>query len=443
MTPLQLTPPPAHPAAATVWVGYSGGMDSAVLLHALRAQYPQLNLHALHVHHGLQSIADQWLENCRTQCAQWQIPFTAIHVDVKNAGQGIEAAARLARYQAFCRHLQDGDVLVTAHHQNDQAETVLMRALRGTGIYGLAAMRPLQPRGRAVHWRPLLNTARAQIHRYAQAHGLQWIDDPHNQQTDYARVLLRQNILPALDAHFPAAIHKLAQLAEHAEQARALLRERAEQDCAQAVDRAGSLCIQTVLNLSSARRNNLLHWLITSQGHQPPPQHWYASFEQEVLRARADAAPVLTCGTLQTRRYRGRVYFMAPLPAAPVPALHWNPGAPLTLPNGCGELRCLSNEASASALQTLRIQWGSHGARIQRPDHPHSHSLKQLCQQAGIPPWVRARMPLVYQNQTLLSAGGYWHSVAAAQQNQWFEWRHPLPMPVPSPGGRPQNENKD
>nr|MDP9141067.1 tRNA lysidine(34) synthetase TilS [Pseudomonadota bacterium] len=172
-------PPPPAAAGRTLWLAYSGGGDSIVLLHALMhalanppADWPRsLQLRAVHVHHGLQDIADDWAQRCKACCAHWQIPFQLLRVKVSPGAQGMEAAAREARYAALSGVLEPGDLLVTAHHLDDQAETVLFRSLRGTGIAGLGAMRDIEALGAGNLWRPLLATPRAVLQAYAQAHG--------------------------------------------------------------------------------------------------------------------------------------------------------------------------------------------------------------------------------------------------------------------------------
>jgi len=171
-------------------IAYSGGLDSTVLLHALASQAPSLAapLAAVHIHHGLQAPADQWLDHCLAQCAELGIHCEALRVSVaRDSGEGLEASARHARYRAIAQVMEEGDMLLTAHHQDDQAETLLLQLLRGSGVAGLAAMAPVKSFARGWHARPLLDFTRAQLQAYGEVQQLRWIDDPSNFDTSLER----------------------------------------------------------------------------------------------------------------------------------------------------------------------------------------------------------------------------------------------------------------
>jgi tRNA(Ile)-lysidine synthase len=305
-----LTLPPVPPLAsgARIWVGFSGGCDSTVLLDLLRrAGCP--GLRAVHVHHGLQAVADDWARHCRRVCRQWGVPLRVLRVKVIEDGHGPEAAARVARRAAIAALLRPGDLYVTAHHRDDQAETVLQRALRGTGIPGLGAMRDLEAFGTAQLWRPLLDIPQRRLREYADAAGLDWIEDPHNRDLRYTRVFLRRQVMPLLAAYFPSAATQLAKLAVHAQAAQGLLAELADEDAARCAEGDG-LRVDALLALSPERRRNLLYHRWCALGLTPPSQSWYAELERSVLRARRDARPLLVCGDGEARRRRGLLYLM-------------------------------------------------------------------------------------------------------------------------------------
>ena len=198
---------PAH-AASHVWVAFSGGLDSTVLLHRLAhdAVIRRQGLSAVHVHHGLQAEADAWAAHCATVCHALDVPLRTVRVQVdRERGEGLEAAARHARHAAFAATMGHGDVLAIAHHRDDQAETFLLRALRASGPDGLAAMRPWRAFGPGWLWRPLLETPRDDVHAYARAHALTWIEDPSNARTDLDRNFLRHDVLPLLEGRWPQA----------------------------------------------------------------------------------------------------------------------------------------------------------------------------------------------------------------------------------------------
>lgn len=400
--------------AARIWVAYSGGLDSSVLLYLLARRMPQ-RLHAVHVHHGLQPLADDWVRHCQQVCDHLAVTLQVQRVTVAGPG-GLEAAARRARYAAFESLLGEGDVLAVAHHRRDQAETVAMHALRGSGIAGLAAMRPLMPLGRGRLWRPLLDQPRERLLDYARREQLVWIEDPHNVSPDRARSSLRA-AQPLLQRHFPAAEARLAQLAGHAADAQVLLAELAEID-RQSVCRPGAhdtgdadaFDLAALRELSPARRDNLLYHVWVRRYGPAPDRDWFARLQQEVLDAAADAEPVLRLGAVEARRYRQCLYLMPTLPPAPEATVicTWRRRRRLRLPPGCGELH-----AEAVPDAAFQVHFNMPGARLKPVCDPHTRSLKQLCQSGGIPGWVRRRMPLVFHGEALIAVAGYWRSAAA------------------------------
>lgn len=430
---LDLTP------EARVWVAYSGGLDSSVLLHLLARRMPDRlpdRLRAVHVHHGLQPLADDWVRHCRRVCRKLGVALRVERVTVEGRG-GLEAAARTARYAAFASLLRTGDVLAVAHHRRDQAETVAMHALRGSGVAGLAAMRRLSPLGQGRLWRPLLDQPRDALHDYALSAGLSWVEDPHNASLDRARASLRA-VWPALRRHFPAAEARLAQLAGHAADAQTLLAELAAidgQTVCVATPGAGHawdpecLDLQALRALSPARRDNLLYHVWVRRFGPAPGRDWFARLQREVLDAAADAEPVLRMGDIEARRYRQRLYLMRRLPAAPDASgiWSWRQRRTLPLPPGCGELHAVSVPDSA-----FHVRFNVPAARLKAVGDPHTRSLKQLCQTAGIPGWVRRRMPLVYCGDTLVAVAGYWHSAAAVAAGlPRLRWRQAPPGAPP------------
>ncbi len=394
---------PQRSRNARIVVAFSGGMDSTVLLHALSSRNPR-NLCAVHVHHGLQAQADQWAAHCGRVCTALDVPLQVQHVIVRTAGKGLEAAAREARYSAFSDAMRKGDVLVTAHHLEDQAETVLMRLLRGSGTRGMAAMRESVPLHPGVLWRPLLRVSRSQIARYAQVHALEWIDDPHNQNPDLARSYLRHEILPRLQAHWPGAAGNLSRFSELSADADEILREVAELDFHECTAPGGPLPIEVLKKMTRARRHNLLrHWVEHAQ--LPPPfQDSLDRLDQEVMGAAQDADPVLNWPGAQIRRYRNYLFVMAPLPDAPLSfSQTWDGCCELVLPQGCGRLRPVS--PPRRAVETV-VRMAQSSDRFSPFGSSMSRTLKNLFQERGVPTWVRARTPVVEREGRLIWVGG-------------------------------------
>jgi tRNA(Ile)-lysidine synthase len=411
----------------TVWVGFSGGGDSTALLHLLKQQHPG-RLRAVHVHHGLQAQADAWVRHCRRVCRQLDVSLRVLRVDVATRGEGIEAAARAARYAAFGALMRRGDVLATAHHLDDQAETVLLRTLRGTGISGLGAMPATAPLGRGLLWRPLLDISRQQLRRYLQARDLSWIEDPQNHDADFARAQLRTEVMPLLQRHFPQAALSLARLAARAQAADRLLIQCARDDLRQVGADGAGLDITALHTLSPERRRNLLYWQWRDLGLQPPAEAWFERLEREVIGARGDAAPVLRSDTGEARRYRNRLFLMRALPPPPAAqtTLQWSRRRSLPLPPGCGVL-------SAPRVPQVQVRFPSGGERLRPAGDRHTRTLKQLCQMAGIPPWGRERLPLLLRDGQLLTIADYWRSAEAVAAGIRPRWTHTIPgMPAPA-----------
>jgi tRNA(Ile)-lysidine synthase len=394
---------PLPDAAPRVWLAYSGGLDSAVLLHAMstlhrRGLVPEIA--ALHVHHGLQSVADDWVVHCTAQCERFGVALQVLQVRIDLSDpSGPEAAARRARYDALRGAMQCGDVLATAHQLDDQAETFLMRALRGSGPRGLASMRALQPFEPGSLWRPLLNRSREELERYARAHQLSWIDDPHNADPRYERSWLRQQLTPTLRQRWPSATQNLARSAALNAEADDLLDELAAIDDAICATENGLSCA-ALLTLSPARRRNLLRLRIDALGLAPPP-HGALLRLDDVLLAKPDATPLLAWPGGELRRYRDELWMLAPLADEPVEwSTQWNGRGMLALPDGCGMLESASDET-----RELRVSFAQGGeSLVMHAGGPH-RTLKKLFQEHAIPPWRRRRTPLVYDETGLRWVG--------------------------------------
>ncbi len=399
---------------APLLVALSGGLDSTVLLHALAQRAPANGLRALHVHHGLHADADAWLAHCQHACDALGIELAVARVQVsRDSPLGPEGAAREARHAAFATELRAGEVLVLAHHRDDQAETLLLRALRASGPDGLAAMRPWRAYGSGWLWRPLLDTPRDALRAYAQAHDLRWIEDPSNTDTALDRNFLRQQVLPLLRTRWPGADAAFARVAElqattvellQADDARALTAIRTADP---AVIRADALRA-----LPAARRARVLRAWIGSLQLPPLPAQGIARIEADLLDAPPDTDAAFGWAGAVVRRWRGLLH--AGLRRAPLPeewSTQWTLDAQLLLPGG-GTL-CIEGdvaadhdgEATPPALP-LRVHARRGGERITLPGRRHSHALKHVLQDLGVPPWERAGLPLVSDaHGTLLAAG--------------------------------------
>jgi tRNA(Ile)-lysidine synthase len=399
-------------------VAFSGGMDSTVLLHWL-ASGPALRaggLRALHVDHGLHPDSGAWAAHCADTCRQLGIDFESRRVAVDAAGGGLEAAAREARYHALAEGLRPGERVALAHHRDDQAETVLLRLLRGAGD-GLAAMRPLRRFGGGWLWRPLLALPREALADYARRHGLAWIEDPSNAGEQADRNFLRLRVLPVLAGRWPGASANLARSASLMATQADLLGEGDARRLAQVqgLDEA-TLSVPALLALAPAWRDRVLrHWL-ASLALPPLPATGLRAITDELLPAREDGEPAFAWSGAVVRRWRDLLYAGPALPPLPVDyAATWDGREPLALPTG--DVLSLSPSGAFDAPLAVRARQG--GERLVLPGRSHSSELKHLLQDLGLPPWLRARLPLLYgPGGELLAAGDI--AVAAPLQG-WLE----------------------
>ncbi len=411
-----LPPPPDLPTP--VLVGFSGGLDSTVLLHWL-AQSPvqrAAGLRAVHVHHGLQDGADAWAAHCEAICSAWGLPLSVVRVQVAHdSGQGLEAAARTARREAFARVLHEHEHLALAHHRDDQAETFLLRALRGSGVDGLAAMRSHAPFASGSLWRPLLQIPRTDLRAYALANDLLWIEDPSNSSDAADRNFLRLHVMPLLAQRWPQVDASFARSADLAGQSQRLLDAADHEALRRCVLSPGVLDCSRLLRQPRERRARLLRQWVRSCGQPPLPAAGIKAIEQELLRAAHDADAQFAWQGARIRRWRNQLHLLSAALALPLDwSVHWEGRTPLSLPDG-GELVLLGRDRLDTPVQVTARRGGE---RIQLPGRRHSHALKDLLQHSGLPPWQRRQLPLLYDGGTLLAAGD---RVIAAPLQQWLD----------------------
>ena len=404
-------------AVGRYWIAYSGGCDSHVLLHAMASLVERLDasLQAVHVHHGLSPAADDWLRHCQAVCRQLGVPLHLLKVDaLPQNGEGPEAAAREARYTAISTLIRAGDCLLTAHHLDDQAETLLLQLLRGSGPHGLAAMPARAPFAAGMLARPLLAFRRAALMAYAREQGLSWVDDPSNHDTAIRRNFLRHEILPRLERLWPAAIVSIARSAEHCADAAVLLDVQAADDLQQVQGgEPGQIVISRLLMLAEARQRNVIRYWCRSLGFPVPRAAHLARIQQDILHSAGDRQPLVNWRGTEIRRYRERIYIMKPLPAFdPGLVLSWDMRSGLNLPSGgsleieTGRVGGLDHNTCRRAKVTVRFRQG--GEHCLPAGQRQRKSLKKLLQEAGIPPWQRECLPLVYFDDQLAAVAGLW-----------------------------------
>ena len=430
--------------ASRVVVAYSGGLDSTVLLYLLHEAHAQGALtaavHAIHINHALQPDANRWQEHCQQACAGLGVPLHTKQVQVVPApGESLEECARNARHAVFESTLQPGEVLALAHHRDDQVETVLFRLLRGSGVAGLAGMPRSRTCGNGRLFRPLLGCSHADLLTYAQARRLVWIEDSSNQDQRFDRNFLRGAVLPLLLQRWPGLARAVERSAQLSREAAYLLDILAASDfVAAAGPQSGQLRIEALLMHDDVRQRNLLrYWLArlhTEHGFAAPTHQVLQRIVSDVLQAVPDAEPLLSWGNganaVELRRHRNLLHVLAPLPAL-TETLLWRTDHRLNLPNPLGSLALQVVSGAGlpcDRLAEVHVRFRSGGEQVKAAGRP-TRPLKKILQDAGIPPWLRDRIPLLYVRDELVAVADLlicegWLSETAGNTCQ-IVWLHP------------------
>ena len=384
--------------SANTWVAFSGGLDSTVLLHLLKtANIP--NLRAVHVNHQISRNANAWQAHCASLCQDWEIPFVAEKVIVEQQGFGIEDAARKARYAVFAKVMQKSDWLFTGHHADDQAETLMLRLLRGTGVKGLSGIATNKSFESGQMFRPLLNFTRDELLNYANQHQLSWIDDESNFSNVYDRNYLRLHVMPMLQQRWQGFQKKWNQTAGLMTDADELLIDLAQLDLLQ-LDRRSerigeSINLKSLSTLSKPRQQNVLRFWLQQQAYDmPEQQHWTQVYAQ-IFSDNSEANTNIQFGNLSLRVYQSRLYSLP----AELPQLQLRQEARITQQ---GEYLLRAD------LGELQIKSRQGGERCKPANRHHSQTLKKLMQEYQLEPWLRDQVPLIYANDNLVAVGDLW-----------------------------------
>jgi tRNA(Ile)-lysidine synthase len=414
-------------SVARYLVGFSGGLDSTVLLHALKSAVADgTPITAVHINHALHPDATAWEEHCRHVALTLRVDFIARTVAVGDAeGVGPEAAAREARYGAIKAMMQDGDVLLSAHHEEDQAETLLLNLMRGSGLHGLAAIGARQEFGPGLLIRPLLRVSRQAIESYAGGFQLVWIEDPSNLELRFDRNFLRREILPRLRQRWPAVTRRLATTAELAGEAAQLQDDLAKFDLAplsggdDGVAAPDRLDIPGLKELSPARQRNVLRFAIRACGLPQAPASRLRQVQDTLLPAREDAQPLVRWRGAEVRRYRQKLYLLprslfephSDVAAAPVLS---GDGRAVAVGAALGVLRLERADSQVPGIDArlvekgLQVRFRAGGEKIRPYGHRDTRPLKKLLQERGVVPWMRHNLPLLYAGETLTAVADLW-----------------------------------
>mgnify|MGYP000309535987 CR=1 FL=1 len=405
----------------------SGGIDSVVLLDILsRLSLSNNNVVAVHVHHGLSAKADAWLAFCKQLCQQYQIQFFSEHVHLKSLDKGIEAAARQARYQALAKHMERDALLLTAQHQDDQCETLLLALKRGSGVRGLAAMPTTLPFKQGILLRPLLRVPREAIEKYAASKQLRWVEDDSNSETKFDRNFLRLDVLPELNKRWPGFSANVARSAELCQQANYLLDEIAEQDLNAIQLTHDKLCLTLMAGMSPPRINNVLRMWLRQFDLAMPSQQVMEQIVVQMLQAKDDSDPVIALGAFSLRRYKRVLYIVSEERKLIHNTFSWALSHPLSLGEGMGELVATDTKDELALRkprveEQVTIRFAIPGATTSWPiGRDKRRTVKKLMQEYHVPTWQRRLVPFVFYGEKLVAAVGLWvdkdYTACAKQQ---------------------------
>ncbi|MBE0625868.1 MAG: tRNA lysidine(34) synthetase TilS [Burkholderiales bacterium] len=410
------------PRGARLVLGLSGGLDSMVLLEVLRRLAGPLDfrLACVHVNHNISPNARRWAAFCARCCKRRAIALAVHEADVgPYRAEGLEAAARRVRYEIYARQKQ-ADFIVLAQHLDDQAETLLLQLLRGAGVKGGAAMPLMRAQARGKRepgarapaiLRPMLALSRNQLEAYARANSLKWVEDESNADTSYDRNFLRHRVLPVIAQAFPGYRTTLARAAGHLAEASLILDQLAQDDAKRAA-KGNTLVVAQLRRLGIARAKNLLRWMLQRQGSAAPEADRLQEGLRQLFEAGEDAAVRVTLGSTELRRYGASAYLLAALPDAPAQLRRdWDGRRLWELPELGGALHFKRSLGAGLACahvreQGLSLRLRQGGEKLRLRAQGSTRSLKNLLQEARLPPWERERLPLVYCGDVLVAVPG-------------------------------------
>jgi tRNA(Ile)-lysidine synthase len=408
----------AHtPAGATgLVVALSGGADSAGLLAAVAALglgVRGLSLRAVHIDHGLQTAAASFRESCAALCTGLDIPLTVIRVSVQTPpGVSLEAAARDARYAALEQELKPGECLLTAHHSEDQAETLLLQALRGAGLKGMSAMPICRPLGSGWHLRPLLEVPQSELLAFGASSSGASVIDPMNEDLRFDRGYLRRQVWPLIESRWPGAAATLARTARHVAEAQELLDRAAAADVGRLRDGV-ALSVPGLRALRSPERINALRFWLCDANVEPPSTARLNEALRQIFEAEVDHLPAILWGDNALRRYRQRVYLTDAHPPLLEGTRRWRvaPGSRVDLGPKSGTLRWAPQFGGLDAQrlpETVSVRRRGGGETLRPGATSKTQSVQHLCQSQGVLPWMRDALPLVFADDALIAVADLW-----------------------------------
>jgi tRNA(Ile)-lysidine synthase len=395
------------PATRRFWIGFSGGADSTALLlamHELRDQI-EAQICAIHFNHGLQVEADEWQQHCRSFCQQRGIEFHLQALQLDQPGrQSQEQYARQQRYNCMEKLLADGEIFLTAHHADDNAETLILNLMRGSGVDGLAAIPPLRKINNAWVARPLLDFSRKDLEQYLQRKGITWFEDPSNLDLSYDRNYVRKQLFPELDQRWPGVVKRLNRTAVHVREFSSVTSTMLRAQYHELLSDGIMFPLKPLVLLNVETQSLLLRQWFRLQDLPFPPRQRLAEFLSQINSGEGtDRRPELRWAGNLVKQHGNELWLQQePYPDL-CPEQSWQSGMSLELGPDFGQVQLCGK--SVSIPSDWKIGPGNSGSRLKMHAGGPGRRLKDLLRESGLPPWLRKAIPVLYWQDDIAAIG--------------------------------------
>ena len=406
-------------------IAFSGGMDSTVLLHVMKNIIDEKSqIRAIHINHNIVDNSKVWTRTCKSICKNFGIDIEIISLEVTHNGYGLEAAARDERYKKLKEKLYENEYLLTAHHEEDQMETVFLRMARGTGLDGLQGINEKYSFGEGIIFRPMLEVSKTSVMDYAKEHQLKWVEDSSNQDTHFDRNFLRKKIIPQFRERWPSIASSVSRLSQLSAQNIKILNQIAEEDIGP-IANMNELPLAKLLDKSFERANNMLRYIILANGMSIPSMKTLQDGLKEMLDPETDKS-VIAWKDYCIRKYKNHLYFLSNSDLEPNKVdvrIPWEIGKTVNLGENIGSIEATFIHGDGLSIEKcenkLTISYRQGGELIKPIGHRINKSLKNLFQENQILPWMRDKIPLIYYQDELVSVADLWFNQNyVASQNE-------------------------
>ena len=406
-------------------IAFSGGMDSTVLLHVMKNIIDEKSqIRAIHINHNIVDNSKVWTKTCKSICKNFGIDIEIISLEVTHKGYGLEAAARDERYEKLKEKLYENEYLLTAHHEEDQMETVFLRMARGTGLDGLQGINEKYSFGEGIIFRPMLEVSKTSVMDYAKEHQLKWVEDSSNQDTHFDRNFLRKKIIPQFRERWPSIASSVSRLSQLSAQNIKILNQIAEEDIGP-IANMNELPLAKLLDKSFERANNMLRYIILANGMSIPSMKTLQDGLKEMLDPETDKS-VIAWKDYCIRKYKNHLYFLSNSDLEPNKVdvrIPWEIGKTVNLGENIGTIEATFIHGDGLSIEKcknkLTISYRQGGELIKPIGHRINKSLKNLFQENQILPWMRDKIPLIYYQDELVSVADLWFNQNyVASQNE-------------------------